>query len=137
MDEDKTTTPSPAPTPKKILLIEDEHFISELYVRALKNAGYDITALIDGQKGLEQALTDAYDIILLDIMVPNITGFEILRELHDADGHKKIHAKIIITTNLEQTEENRASIEQQADGYIIKAEVTPRQLVDFLTKIKD
>lgn len=121
---------------KKILLLEDEHFISELYIRALSRAGYDVKVVIDGEVGLTEALTDTYDIILLDMMVPTITGFEILRRLRGKDATKIIHAKIIITTNLEQTDESRAEIESQADGYIIKAEVTPRQLVEFLSQLK-
>ena len=68
-------------------------------------------------------------------MVPTITGFEILRRLHDDAGKKLVKAKIVVATNLEQSDENRAEVEKQADGYIIKAEVTPRQLVEFLKKL--
>ena len=59
--------PSSTQQPRKVLIIEDENFISELYVRALKRAGYDATVEIDGQKGLEMAKSDEYDIILLDL----------------------------------------------------------------------
>lgn len=128
-------TVQPAAIGKKVLFIEDEHFIGELYVRALTKAGYDVRIVVDGQEGLNQAQTDAYDIVLLDMMVPTITGFEILRRLRGPDVPKQIKAKIIITTNLEQSEEGRADIEKQADGYIIKAEVTPRQLVEFLNQL--
>jgi len=121
---------------KKILCIEDEHFISELYTRALVKAGYDVTVVVDGQEGLQQALTNAYDIILLDIMVPNLTGIEILKRLRDPRIVPPLRAKIIIATNLEQDEKNRAEVEAQADGYIVKAEVTPRQLVEFLQQFK-
>lgn len=120
-------------TNRKILCIEDEHFISELYVRALTKAGYDVTVEIDGQKGLELALTNQYDIILLDLMIPTITGIEVLEKLRQKPGLK---AKIVITTNLEQREETRADIERQADAYIVKAEITPRELVEFLSTIK-
>ncbi|PID31780.1 response regulator [Candidatus Saccharibacteria bacterium] len=130
MHEQEPTTPA-----RKVLLIEDEHFIGELYIRALGRAGYDVTVVIDGQQGLEEALTDTYDIILLDIMIPTITGFEILQNLYDEAGNRRVHSKIVITTNLEQTEKNRAKVESQADGYIIKAEVTPRQLITFLEKL--
>jgi DNA-binding response OmpR family regulator len=116
----------------KLLCIEDEHFIGELYQRALGKAGYDVTLSIDGVKGLAEAQTDKYDIILLDLMVPNMTGFEILEALRDPAKTPKLHAKIIITTNLEQAEEKRAALEQQADGYLVKANITPRELVEFL-----
>ncbi len=120
-------------TPKniKILCIEDERFISELYARALSKSGYEVKVVIDGKDALQDALTDQYDIILLDMMLPSITGFEILRKLRGPDS-SPVKAKIIVTTNLEQSEEDRAEIEKQADGYIIKADITPNQLVKFL-----
>ena len=120
---------------RKVLIIEDEHFITELYVRALTRAGYETTVEIDGQKGLDLAKTDQFDIILLDLMIPTITGIEVLRHLRGKDA-PKIKAKIIITTNLEQREEIRADIESQADAYLVKAEITPHELVDFLNTIK-
>jgi DNA-binding response OmpR family regulator len=126
------TTTSPA---KKILCIEDEHFISELYARALTRAGYEVEVQLDGQKGLAAAQTDRYDIILLDLMIPSITGIEVLRTLRDPRLTPKMHAKIIITTNLEQREDVRADIEQRADGYLVKAEITPHELVDFLSHL--
>lgn len=128
MDNDPVTTNG-----IKVLCIEDEHFISELYARALTKAGYEVTVVIDGQEGLKEAQTDKYDVILLDIMIPNLTGTEILDELR-GPGAQPLHGKIIIATNLEQGEEGRAAVEQKADGYIVKAEMTPRQLVEFLNQ---
>lgn len=120
---------------KTLLCIEDEHFIGELYARALTKAGYHVTIEPDGQKGLELAQTDRFDIILLDLMIPTITGVEVLKKLRDSAVTPKLHSKIIITTNLEQRDEVRADIEKQADGYIVKAEITPRELVAFLDRI--
>jgi DNA-binding response OmpR family regulator len=126
---------SPPKPNRSVLCIEDEFFISELYSRALTKAGYKITVISDGQKGLEAAQTDQYDIILLDLMVPTITGIEILAKLRGPAKTAQIHSKIIITTNLEQRDENRDSVESQADGYIVKAEITPRELVSILDGI--
>jgi CheY-like chemotaxis protein len=117
---------------KKVLCIEDEHFISELYERALTKSGYDVTVELDGLQGLKAAQTDQFDIILLDLMMPNLTGIEVLKNLRDPAKTPKLHAKVIVTTNLEQREEIRADIESHADGYLIKAEITPYELVDFL-----
>lgn len=129
-------TPPLSPAGNKILIVEDEHFIQELYVRALTKAGYDVTVQSDGQKGLAAAQTDKYDIILLDLMVPNVTGIEVLRTLNDRRLTPRLHARIIVTTNLEQRDEVRTDIESQADGYLIKAEITPRQLVEFLSRLQ-
>jgi DNA-binding response OmpR family regulator len=125
----------PTPTPKRVLCIEDEHFISELYSRALTKAGYQVDVQLDGQKGMAAAQTDVYDIILLDLMLPNITGIEVLRTLRDPRLTPKMHAKIIITTNLEQRDDVREDIEKQADGYLVKAEITPHELVEFLGRL--
>jgi CheY-like chemotaxis protein len=123
-------------TPKKILCIEDEHFISELYDRALTKAGYEVIVKLDGVEGLQAAQTDQFDIILLDLMVPTLTGTEILAALRDPAKTPHLKAKIIITTNLEQRDETREAIEKQADGYLVKAEITPSELVDFLGQIR-
>lgn len=138
-DNQQDTTPQEpihnnTPKLKNVLCIEDEHFISELYDRALKKAGYNVTTVVDGRQGLEAAKTNQFDIILLDIMVPTITGIELLEKLKKETP--PIKAKIIITTNLEQKEDDRKAIEKQADGYIIKANITPRQLAEFLQKFE-
>lgn len=122
------------PRYKNILCIEDEHFIGELYGRALQKAGYSVTTEVDGLKGLEAAKSDQYDIILLDIMVPSITGIELLKRLRQETPDLK--AKVIVTTNLEQSETDRNAVEKQADGYVIKANMTPKELVGFLQSLE-
>lgn len=121
---------------KKVLVIEDEQFISELYLRALAASGYETKVVVDGEEAWHEAETNIYDIILLDIMLPNLTGTEILKRLRDETNGRKLKAKIVITTNLELAKEDRAVIEAQADGYIIKAEVTPKELVVFLNQLQ-
>src|SRR5665213_22475 len=114
---------------RNILCIEDEYFIGELYARALEKGGYSIKIIADGVEGLNEAQTNKYDIILLDLMVPNVTGIEILRILRDKEKTPELKAKIIITTNLDQRDDVRADIEKQADAYLVKAEMTPNELV--------
>jgi DNA-binding response OmpR family regulator len=120
---------------RSVLVIEDEPFISELYARALSKGGYQVATIADGAQALTEAEKNTYDIILLDLMVPNLNGIEILRALRDPARVPPIKAKIIITTNLEQREDVRADIEKQADGYLVKAELTPHELVAFLDNI--
>jgi len=136
-----TSTPDTLPAAntnpgRSVLCIEDEHFIAELYTRALTKAGYDVTTIIDGVEGLTAAQSNKYDIILLDLMVPNLNGIEILRALRDPARVPPVRSKIIVTTNLEQREDVRSDIEKQADGYLVKAEITPGELVEFLDTIK-
>ena len=140
MDDNNETVQNDSPiTPvangKRVLCIEDEHFISELYERALTKAGYAVNMVVDGNAGLAEAKTNQYDIILLDLMLPNKSGLDILQELRDSDKTPELKAKIIIATNLDQGKEGRAAVESKADGYIVKAEVTPKQLVVFLQQL--
>lgn len=135
MSVEQTQAAGTPTSTKRVLCIEDEHFISELYVRALTRGGYQVDVELDGQKGLAKAQANIYDIILLDLMVPNLDGIEILRALRDPVKTPHLKAKIIIITNLEQREEVRADIEKQADGYLVKAEITPHELVDILDKL--
>jgi len=121
---------------RKILCIEDEFFIGELYTRALNKAGYQVDVIGDGAKALQAAQTDSYDIILLDLMIPTVTGIEVLRSLRDTTQTPHLKAKIIVTTNLEQREDVRTDIEHQADGYLVKAELTPYELVEFINNVK-
>lgn len=130
-----TKTPQTT-TGRTVLCIEDEHFIAELYDRALTKSGYVVTIIGDGVEALKAAQTNAYDIILLDLMVPNLTGIEILRALRDPARIPPLKSKIIITTNLEQRDDVRADIEKQADGYLVKAELTPHELVNFVDTVK-
>lgn len=137
--------PQPTPSPqtaapatgngRKILCAEDEHFIGELYSRALSKAGYQPTWVVDGAEALAKARSDEFDIILLDLMMPSMTGMEVLAALRDPSKSQPIRAKIVIATNLDQRADIRAKIESQADGYIIKADLTPSELVGILDTI--
>ena len=127
---------SPQRASKKVLIVEDEQFISELYVRSLTKAGYEVQVISDGLEALAIAQTNVYDIVLLDIMLPNLTGTDILKKLRDKQESPNFTAKIIITTNLEMDEQQRVAIESQADGYLVKAEVTPKELVTYLAQLR-
>ncbi len=112
---------------KRVLCIEDESFVSELYARALRKAGYDVTVFLDSDSGLRAAQSDKYDIILLD------TSFGALNQLQNRPDRLK--AKIIITTSTDQENGPQAEMKRMADGYIIRAGTTPGQLVQIINDI--
>jgi DNA-binding response OmpR family regulator len=118
-----------------ILVIEDERFISELYTRALTKAGYKVNSAIDGEEALKEAVNHDYDVILLDIMLPTMNGVDLLYKMKSEHVQPPMKSRIIITTNLDQKEETRAKIEKMADGYLIKAEITPKELVNFVNQV--
>lgn len=121
---------------KTILIIEDDRFIGEMYVRSLKRAGYDVDWMIDGNDGLVAARNKAYDAILLDVMLPERRGGDILKALRGNGEDLIPHSKVIVLTNFEQDDESRLAMQQNADAYLIKAEITPRRLIEILTSLE-
>jgi two-component system response regulator QseB len=117
---------------KTILVIEDDRFIGEMYVRSLKKAGYTVDWLVDGNDGLIAARNKPYDLILLDVMLPERRGSEILEALRGGKEDLIPQSKVIVLTNFEQDDESRLAMEKRADGYLIKAEITPSKLLSII-----
>lgn len=119
----------------RILFIEDDQPISEMYARVLERHGYKVEFAYNGADGLQKAQAHHYDLILLDIMMPEKTGIEVLHELRGEDGRAHPDTKILILTNLAQDKQSREALKSQADGYIIKADFVPSQLADIVDKL--
>lgn len=120
---------------KTVLVIEDDRFIGEMYVRSLQRAGYEVDWMVDGSDGAVAARNKEYDLIMLDIMLPEKRGSEILQELR-GDGKDLIpHARVIVLTNFEQDDESRLAMEHNVDAYLIKAEITPRRLLETIQEL--
>ena len=117
---------------KTILCIEDDRFIGEMYVRSLKKAGYEVDWHVGGNDGLIAARNKHYDLILLDVMLPERRGNEILDSLRGGKEDLIPDTKVIVLTNFEQDDESRMAMEHHADGYLIKAEITPRKLLSVI-----
>lgn len=117
---------------KTILCIEDDRFIGEMYVRSLKKAGYDVDWMVDGNDGLVAARNKHYDLILLDIMLPERRGSEILEALRGGKEDFIPDTRVIIMTNFDQDDESRAAMQHNADAYLIKAEITPKRLLAII-----
>jgi DNA-binding response OmpR family regulator len=118
----------------KILVIEDDRFIGEMYARSLRAAGYDVDWMTDGSQGLAAAITAKYDLILLDIMLPEKMGDVILRDLR-TPSNKIPNTRVVVMTNFEQDESSRAAMEAEADAYLIKADVTPRRMLEIIKRV--
>ncbi len=121
---------------KTILIVEDDRFIGEMYVRSLKKAGYDVDWMIDGNDGLIAARNKPYDLLLLDVMLPERRGTEILEALRGKEDLIP-STKVIVLTNFEQDDESRLAMEAHADAYLIKAEITPNKLMSIIQQLSD
>lgn len=120
---------------KTILFIEDDPFVVDMYTHVLGKAGYSVDVAYDGKSGYQKAIAKTYDLLLLDIMVPEMTGIEVLEKLREAGATKS--SKVVVLTNLAQDQESRRALEAQADGYLIKADITPSKLVELLGQVLD
>lgn len=117
---------------KNILVIEDDRFIGEMYVRSLKHEGYDVDWVIDGHDGLVTVTSKPYDLMLLDIMLPEMRGQEILKALRGGKEDKIPNTHVIVMTNFDQDTESRMAMQHDVDAYLIKAEITPRRLIEII-----
>ena len=122
----------------KILLVEDESFLLELYSTKLTQQGYVIFRASNGVEGLEMAAEHLPDLILLDILMPQVDGYTMLKRLK---ADKKIkHISVIIFSNLSQKYEIEKGLKLGANDFIIKTSVTPTELAskvkEYLGRIK-
>lgn len=118
---------------RRILLIEDDAYIRELYEEVLKNAGYEVVTGVDGEEGLAKASDGVYDLVLLDIMLPKLTGIEVLKQFK-AQGSKLIDVPVYLLTNLGEETIAKETYKLGADGYLLKAKYLPRELIKEIDK---
>jgi len=111
---------------KKIAIIEDDQAISQMYRMKFENDGYEVETAENGKIGLELVKKMKPDIILLDIMMPEMTGDEMLKKLRDEPWGK--HIKVLILTNIGEQELPKSLSALDVLGVIMKAELTPRQV---------
>jgi DNA-binding response OmpR family regulator len=116
---------------KKILFIEDESALQKTFGDILSQEGYEMVSALDGEKGVKMAKAEKPDLILLDLILPKLHGFEVLKQLKDGADTKNI--PVIVLTNLEGTGDIEKAIELGATAYLVKANYT---LEEVITKIK-
>ncbi len=116
------------PQGKKILIVEDETFIADLYSRELTKAGFQVDVANDGTTGLQKLIAGPYDLLLLDIMLPGINGLQVLKEWKMKNLMSTM--PILLLTNLGQDEVIKEAFNMGASGYLIKAAYTPQQIVN-------
>ena len=111
-----------------ILIIEDEYSLADAISETLKNEKFNVTIKTDGEEGEDEALTQNYDLVLLDVMLPSKNGFEILRYLRQ----EKIKTPIIMLTAKSEIEDKLNGLEHGADDYITK----PFAMRELIARVK-
>lgn len=112
---------------KRLILIEDDDLIRELYKDEFTAAGFTIEAYPNGQDGLEALEMHQYDLLLLDIMLPDTNGLEVLKKVKQLPNNKDI--LVVLLTNLGQDSIIKEGFKLGADAYLIKLAYNPDQIV--------
>lgn len=112
----------------RILIVEDEKDLAYVLSETLKLEGYNIDIANDGEYGLDCALTGVYDLIILDVMLPKINGFDVLKQLRTAN----IHSAVLMLTARSQIEDKVEGLDSGADDYLTKPFITK----EFLARVR-
>ncbi len=118
---------------KHILLVEDDPFLVDIYTKKLEQAGFDMTNVNNGEDALKAVKNTAFGLVLLDIVVPDIDGWEVLERIKSSGNENQ--PKVIIFSNLGQKSEVEKGLKLGADKYLIKANYTPSEVVEEVKKI--
>lgn len=117
---------------KKILFIEDEATLQKTLGDILKKENYEVISALDGEIGLRLAKTKKPDLILLDIILPKIEGFNVLKDLKEDPETKEI--PVIILTNLEKMEDVEKALRLGATTYLVKTDYTLGEVIEKIKK---
>jgi two-component system, OmpR family, alkaline phosphatase synthesis response regulator PhoP len=118
---------------KKILLVEDDPLLIDIYTTKFKEVGFSVEVVDNGSRVLKKAQEFQPDLVVLDIVLPHMNGWEVLESLKKDKITK--HAKVIILSNLGQKEEIDKGMELGADLYLIKAHYTPSQVAQEVSQL--
>ncbi|MFA4998506.1 MAG: response regulator [Candidatus Paceibacterota bacterium] len=113
---------------KKILLVEDEEILINILSKKLTKEGYEVTIARNGQEGLESMRKDKPDLILLDVVMPKMSGFEVMEEMNKDEKLKKI--SVIIVSNSGQPVELDRAKKLGAKDWLIKTDFDPQEVVE-------
>lgn len=114
--------------PKKILFIEDDVGFYNLFSAALTMKGYEVIHVAEGSQAFEKVQQEQPDLVLLDIIMPGMSGLDVLKELKESDDTKGI--KVIMLTNFGTDDNINKAMELGADDYLMKYNVVPSELPD-------
>jgi len=119
---------------KKILIVEDDKFLRDLVLKKLKEEQYDTVYAVDGEEAIGKIKEEKPDLVLLDLILPSLSGFEVLKQLK-ADPQPEVNAiPVIILSNLGQEDDIKKGLEMGAKDFLIKAHFT---LSEIIAKIKE
>jgi DNA-binding response OmpR family regulator len=117
----------------KVLLVEDDPLLIDIYTTKLKQSGFEVVVVEKGEQAFQTVLEEMPDVVLLDIVLPHVDGWDILKSLKERAETKNI--QVVILSNLGQKEEIEKGLELGAALYLIKAHYTPSEVVEEVNKL--
>lgn len=118
---------------KTILVVEDDKFLRELITRKLSEEGYTTLEAIDGEEGFKKIKEEKPDLVLLDLILPGMDGFEVLAGIKQ--NPQSSSTPVIIFSNLGQTEDVEKGMKLGATDYMVKAHFTPVEIIEKVRKV--
>jgi len=118
---------------RKILLVEDDPFIMDIYRTKFEEEGMEIDIVKDGEEALRKIKEEPFDLLLLDIVLPKVSGWEVLEKIRENPPKKAL--KIVVLSNLGQKREVEKALNLGAVKYLIKAHYTPLEVVEEVKKL--
>jgi DNA-binding response OmpR family regulator len=118
---------------KNILLVEDDPFVVDIYVTKLESAGFSVDVAEDGDETLRKLKEKKPDLMILDIVLPNIDGWELLKRIRTDLGLEDL--KVVVLSNLSQKDEIHKGLELGVIKYFVKSNFTPSEAVEEIKKI--
>lgn len=118
----------------KVLLVEDDPMISEIYQKKFETAGFEVRVAASGKAVLSALQSYAADVVLLDLVLPEMNGMEVLQVLRDPKNGYNPNLKVIIFSNLNEKEDRDKAVKFGANGFIPKTEFSPSQLVEEVSR---
>lgn len=117
----------------KILIIEDDQVLAQIYATRLATEGHTVLTENNGQLGVQKAKEEKPDIILLDLMLPQLTGQQVLLELKKPDAIPQI--PVIVLSNLASPLEEQEALNRGASKYLVKTKVTPSEVLATISQV--
>jgi two-component system alkaline phosphatase synthesis response regulator PhoP len=119
----------------RIVIVEDDPMISEIYKKKFSEAKFEVFTATTGEEVLNLAKKEKVDVILLDLIMPKMDGFEVTKNLRS--GQYDPNIKIIIFSNLNQTEDKEKAMDLGANGFIAKSNYNPSELVAEVERLSN
>lgn len=118
---------------KKVLIIEDDDFLQGLEATKIKNSGFEVISAQTGEDAMKKILEPNINIILLDLLLPNFSGFEILKKIKSTDTTKNI--PVIVFSNMSEAEDVKKATQLGANKFMIKSNFSLDELLKEINKL--